>query len=63
MNYKRKNDNIYRLGTVISTKLDPNVKLVIMKYIHNKYYCSELGNMSCNHKHRETDFIPPVTSI
>lgn len=60
MSYKRENDNIYPAGTVISAKADPHVKLVIMKYIHQTYYCSVLGNAVVNNlKYREKDLIAP----
>lgn len=57
---KRENDNLYPAGTVISAKRDPNVKLVIMKYIHNTYYCSIVGNAVVNNlRYQEKDLIPP----
>lgn len=48
MNFKRENDNIYKTGTVVTTKEDPGRKLVIMKYIHRTYYCAVVGNAAIN---------------
>jgi hypothetical protein len=46
MNFERKrtNDNIYKPGTVMSTKGDPSRELMIMKYIHDTYYCTVVGD-------------------
>jgi hypothetical protein len=59
MIYKRKNDNLYPTGTVISTKANPDIKLVIMKYIHQTYYCSVLGDAGVNLKYKEKDLVLP----
>ncbi|HEY0653318.1 MAG TPA: hypothetical protein VGD65_09325 [Chryseosolibacter sp.] len=60
MSNKRENDNLYPAGTVIAAKANPQVKLVIMKYIHQTYYCSVLGNAVVNNlKYREQDLIAP----
>jgi hypothetical protein len=53
MNYKRANDNIFKAGTVITAKENPHVKLVIMRYIHQSYYCAVVGG---NVKHQLTYF-------
>jgi hypothetical protein len=58
MNTKRENDNIYKTGTVVTTKEDPNRKLVIMKYIHRTYYCAVVGDAAINNLHyQERDLV------
>jgi hypothetical protein len=39
MSYRNTN-NIYAVGTIIATKANPNVKLVVNRYDHGLYYCS-----------------------
>lgn len=49
MRFKRENDNLYPVGTVVTTKENPTRKLVIMKYIHRTYYCAVVGDAAINH--------------
>jgi hypothetical protein len=37
------NDNIYKVGTMITAKDDPGLSLVIVKYYQRIYYCSVTG--------------------
>ena len=60
----RPNDNIYKTGSVVTAKKDPNVKLVIMKYIHQTYYCAVVGNAVVSRlNYREKDLIPPSVEM
>jgi hypothetical protein len=63
---KRKNDNIYEIGTVVATKENPNRRLIIEKYIHRTYYCAVVGDAETNNlKYLEQDLVvaPPEESI
>lgn len=42
-------DNIYKLGTHVTSKTDPTLKLVIVKYYQRIYYCAETKNLSRKH--------------
>lgn len=59
MNYKRSNDNVYKTGTVITAKENPQRKLLIMKYIHRTYYCTVVGDALTQLTYFERDLIPP----
>lgn len=37
------NDNIYNEGTVITAKINPDLKLVILRYYQRIYYCAVVG--------------------
>jgi hypothetical protein len=54
------NDNIYKTGTVVTTKENPNRRLVIMKYIHRTYYCAVVGDAEINNlTYLERDLVIP----
>ena len=56
--YKRENDNIYKIGTVVTTKENPNRRLIIKKYIHRTYYCAVAGDAATNNlKYFERDLV------
>jgi hypothetical protein len=56
MPFKRKNDNIYEVGTVVTPRQDLNRKLVIMRYIHRTYYCAAVGDATSSIlKYTESD--------
>jgi hypothetical protein len=60
MSYKTNNDNIYKVGTIVTAKADPELKLIIMKYYQRTYYCAVVNDPS--HKHFayfEKELIPP----
>jgi hypothetical protein len=42
MSYRNTN-NIYPVGTILTTKADPNTKLVIRRYDQGLYYCAVAG--------------------
>jgi hypothetical protein len=46
MHFKRANDNIYKIGAVVTTRENRERKLVVRKYIHRTYYCVLVGNES-----------------
>lgn len=35
--------NIYQEGTIVTAKVDPTLKLIIMKYYQHIYYCAIVG--------------------
>jgi hypothetical protein len=37
------NDNIYKIGSLITAKDDPSRKLLIRQYYQRIYYCSTVG--------------------
>ena len=54
------NDNLYPEGTVISAKIDPGLKLTIMKYRQRIYYCSVVNHPELNKfAYFERELIPP----
>jgi hypothetical protein len=44
--YITKMDNIYKEGTFITAKSDPNSKLIINRYIKRIYYCKAVSDPS-----------------
>lgn len=44
MSYHTNTDNIYELGTLVTAKADPTLKLVIKKYYQRIYYCAQTDN-------------------
>jgi hypothetical protein len=44
MSYKTNKDNKYEVGTIITSKSKPTVKLKIIKYFQRTYYCVEVGD-------------------
>ena len=60
MSYRSNNDNIYTLGTIISAKARPHVKLIIRKYYHRTYYCEVMDDLTHTHlEYFEKELIPP----
>ena len=54
-------DNLYAEGTVISAKVDPALKLTIIKYRQRIYYCSVVGHPEQNKfAYFEKELIPPI---
>lgn len=49
MSYHTNNDNIFDLGTHVSAKALPALKLIIVKYYQRIYYCAEIDNPSKKH--------------
>jgi hypothetical protein len=43
MSYTTNADNIFKVGTVITAKSNPDVKLLIAKYYQRTYYCTVIG--------------------
>lgn len=53
-------DNIYKEGTVIAAKVNPDLKLVILRYYQRIYYCAVAG--APDHKpfaYFERELVPP----
>ena len=50
MSYQTNADNIYSVGTVITAKEAPAVKLEIIKYYQRIYYCAVVGNITAKLK-------------
>lgn len=42
-------DNNFDLGTLVSAKAFPTLKLVIVKYYQRIYYCAEVNNPNKKH--------------
>lgn len=60
MGYNTNNDNIYTLGTIITAKAQPEVKLIIRKYYHRTYYCAVMNDLTQKHlEYFEKELIPP----
>lgn len=60
MSYQTNNDNIYALGTVITAKAHPHVKLIIRKYYHRTYFCAVMDDLTQKHlEYFEKELIPP----
>ncbi len=54
------NDNRYKEGTSIYAKVDPELKLTIMKYRQRIYYCAVLNHPKKNNfAYFENELIPP----
>lgn len=43
MSYRTNSDNVYQEGTIVSSKTDPESKLVITKYYQRIYYCTAVN--------------------
>lgn len=56
-------DNIYKEGTVIAAKNQPDTKLIINRYIKRIYYCKPADNPSGKVlAYFERELIPPVST-
>lgn len=61
MNYKRSNDNVYKIGTVITARDNPCQRLIIVKYIHRSYYCAVEGeDLKIQQTYLEKDLLQPL---
>jgi hypothetical protein len=61
MSYRTNEDNIYAVGTIVTAKEAPTVKLEIKKYYQRIYYCSVVDNEVPKQKaYFERDLIAPV---
>jgi hypothetical protein len=49
MSHHTSTDNIFALGTPVSAKALPGLKLIIVKYYQRIYYCAEIDNPSKKH--------------
>lgn len=62
MNYKANTDNIYKVGAIITARVNPGLKLVITKYYKGAYYCSVVGDPTRrNMIYFERDLVPSIT--
>jgi hypothetical protein len=62
MSYHTNDDNIYSVGTIITAKDAPTVKLEITKYYQRIYYCAIVGNETAKQKvYFEKELIAPGT--
>jgi hypothetical protein len=63
MSHKAPADNIYKEGTFITAKEDPDVQLVITKYMQRIYYCAVVGNAERKElAYFERELIAPATA-
>jgi hypothetical protein len=63
MSYRRSIGNLYQEGTVITAKDDPALKLLIMKYCQQIYYCAVVGDAARKPlTYFERELIPPSLS-
>ena len=61
MSYQTNEDNLYAVGTFITAKEAPDVRLEITKYYQRIYYCSTVGNDTAKLKaYFERELIAPV---
>jgi hypothetical protein len=44
MGYNTNDDNIYKVGAMVTAKADPDLKLIIMRYYHRTYYCVDVND-------------------
>lgn len=44
MGYNTNDDNIYKVGAMVTAKSNPGLKLVIMRYYHRTYYCVDIND-------------------
>jgi len=55
------NDNLYQEGSIICTKLEPALKLLITKYRQRIYYCTVVGHPDQNNlAYFESELILPM---
>jgi hypothetical protein len=61
MSMKVSNDNIYPIGTVITAKENPSLKLVIKSYNQRIYYCGVESDPARKHLvYFERELTPPT---
>jgi len=39
--FKPTNENIYKIGDIVYAPVNPNLALVVRRYVHNVYYCKQ----------------------
>ena len=49
MSYRTNSDNTYAEGTLIAAKVNPSLKLKIVKYYQRTYYCAVVGDEDSKH--------------
>ena len=53
-------DNIYEEGTVITAKINPDLKLIILRYYQRIYYCAIVGAIDNKpFAYFERELVPP----
>ena len=63
MSYQTNEDNVYPVGTFITAKEAPAVKLEITNYYQRIYYCSVVGEPGAKQRvYFERELIAPVQS-
>lgn len=61
MSYRTNEDNLYAVGTIITAKEAPAIKLEITKYYQRIYYCAVVGNEAGKvMAYFERDLISPI---
>jgi hypothetical protein len=61
MSYKTNSDNIYKVDTIITAKVNPGVKLMIRKYYQRSYYCTVIGQPDSKELvYFERELLPPA---
>lgn len=60
MSYTLNSDNIYAVGTLISAKVNPSLKLKIMNYRQRIYYCAVISDEDGKQfAYYERELVPP----
>lgn len=63
MSYHTNSDNIYKLGSILTSKVNSALKLVVVKYYQRIYYCAELNDPSKKHlAFFENELNPPLSA-
>ncbi|HEY0654377.1 MAG TPA: hypothetical protein VGD65_14655 [Chryseosolibacter sp.] len=61
MSYQTNEDNIYAVGTFITAKEAPAVRLEITRYYQRIYYCSVVGSEAAKRKvYFERELVAPI---
>lgn len=63
MSYHTSTDNIFDLGTQVSSKALPDLKLIIVKYYQRIYYCADIDNPSKKHLAFFENEISPLKQV
>lgn len=57
-------DNLYKIGNVVSAKAFPDLKLTIIKYYQRIYYCAVIDEPDRKQlAYFERELIPPTTTV
>jgi hypothetical protein len=63
MSYRTNTDNNYAVGTSITAKENPSLKLTITKYYQRIYYCTVVGDEQRKQlAYFERELLPPINS-